>query len=1224
MKYAVLLASLNTGGVCSAQCIPEGCRTRHITQVELPYGGSGNGFNIENPTGGNHWDNWIDSDADQDVLVRNLYVFGGMRDDLAWALPMFAPDLIASTTHSGSYVKEQDAATYAITTRNNSTNQANGSAVMVTDPLPPGLVAEGSSSPGWGCVPGILACTHSDVPTTGATYPHITEKADIAGDASLGVTNTAVVKGEGVINTGNSIEAADLTASKIDEPGLKAAGSGGLPDRMKTVQLDDLTQIFSLAPTSAGQIRIDKTYDRDEELLLLPESASIYGLTITGHVRLNKNNSLVRVILVDRSFNEYLIYEAYPLLVTSDSFEIVNVCEETCVLDAIIPYALRIEANDATIRIDTLSGFKSPVVPENKIAKLQRQIKRLQSDARIRNINSEIKRRKLRWVAEETSITALPFAERRRLLGRETLRYMPGYEYYKGGIFENQREKGAVSSFVMNSAPPFVQSFDWRNRHGANWITPVKNQTGISNSYLGTCWAFCSIAPTEALVNLYFNQHVDVDLAEQEIVSCSNGWYSNYLGGDPSIAQEYIMETGAIDETHFPYSRRGCQLGCYPNCSECFVDARIQCCDPGFIVNCGYRVLPPWERIKIDGHEKWWDFDSAKVPPPDIEVKRNLIEYGPLPVSDGGHCRTLVGFETESDGTTIWILKESLGSDWGGYNGNWDARDGYLYVSGSIGPIHENLFRWSYRLLTPIRSEIVPRTISCTDNDGDGYYNWGISKNIPPSCPDGIPLHKDCDDSNPELALLDPDSYECKSKPVASNAWFDSGTASWFFFTNGTGNFSVIDAGGNNVGHVAITAPGTNVQLYQYNLTLEADKKYRLTFRAYSNTGHEVAVRVLKHGFPYTNYGLDGKVFNITTTWSEYNVEFTTIGFAHTIHDARLMFWMAPYGAAGDQYFFDDIVLSKIEETPNANLLMNPGFESGSDPWGFFTNGAGGFSVINDWDNNNVGQVQIASPEMNIQLYQYNLTLEANTKYRLTFWAYSNSGHDVAVALLKHGPPYTNFGLYQVFNLTTTWQTFVAEFTTSGFTGTVNDGRLMLWMAPYGAAGDRYFFDDVVIAKVPHTKIEEMIRNNLLANPSFESGSDPWVFFTNGAGGFSVMDVGANNVGWVQIVSPGTNVQLYQHNLTLEANTKYRLTFWAYSNSGHDVAVAMLKHEPPYTNFGLYQVFKLTTTWQAFVAEFTTSGFTGTVNDGRLMLWMAPYDAAGDQYFFDSVALKKL
>ena len=62
---------------------------------------------------------------------------------------------------------------------------------------------------------------------------------------------------------------------------------------------------------------------------------------------------------------------------------------------------------------------------------------------------------------------------------------------------------------------------------------------------------------------------------------------------------------------------------------------------------------------------------------------------------------------------------------------------------------------------------------------------------------------------------------------------------------------------------------------------------------------------------PYTGYGLSGRVFNLTTAWQAFTVEFTTTGFTGTVNDGRLMFWLAPYDAGADQYFFDDIVLEK-------------------------------------------------------------------------------------------------------------------------------------------------------------------------------------------------------------------------------------------------------------------------------------------------------------------------
>jgi len=40
------------------------------------------------------------------------------------------------------------------------------------------------------------------------------------------------------------------------------------------------------------------------------------------------------------------------------------------------------------------------------------------------------------------------------------------------------------------------------------------------------------------------------------------------------------------------------------------------------------------------------------------------------------------------------------------------------------------------------------------------------------------------------------------------------------------------------------------------------------------------------------------------------------------------MFWLAPYDAAGDQYFIDDVVLEKtggVVVPPPASLLSNPG-----------------------------------------------------------------------------------------------------------------------------------------------------------------------------------------------------------------------------------------------------------------------------------------------------------
>ncbi len=148
---------------------------------------------------------------------------------------------------------------------------------------------------------------------------------------------------------------------------------------------------------------------------------------------------------------------------------------------------------------------------------------------------------------------------------------------------------------------------------------------------------------------------------------------------------------------------------------------------------------------------------------------------------------------------------------------------------------------------------------------------------------------------------------------------------------------------------------------------------------------------------------------------------------------------------------------------------------------------------------------------------------------------------------------------------------------------------------------------------------------NLLTNPGFESGTTAWNFHTNGAGSFIAEPPGlaGNNSGHVEITAQGTNVQLYQSGINLIANARYRITFSAYSPTGHDVALFVHQQGPPYTNYGLSNVLvDLSATWQTFVVPFTSRNFAGTVNDARLRFWMSPYDAPNDEYFFDNVMLE--
>ena len=84
------------------------------------------------------------------------------------------------------------------------------------------------------------------------------------------------------------------------------------------------------------------------------------------------------------------------------------------------------------------------------------------------------------------------------------------------------------------------------------------------------------------------------------------------------------------------------------------------------------------------------------------------------------------------------------------------------------------------------------------------------------------------------------------------------------------------------------------------------------------------------------------------------------------------------------------------------------------------------------------------------------------------------------------------------------------------------------------------------------------LRFNLIKNPGFESGTSPWLFYTNGTGKFTATPPGYEGSKSAKIVlyTGGTNIQLYQKGISLEPKTRYRLSFAANSTKGHDLKVA--------------------------------------------------------------------
>lgn len=148
------------------------------------------------------------------------------------------------------------------------------------------------------------------------------------------------------------------------------------------------------------------------------------------------------------------------------------------------------------------------------------------------------------------------------------------------------------------------------------------------------------------------------------------------------------------------------------------------------------------------------------------------------------------------------------------------------------------------------------------------------------------------------------------------------------------------------------------------------------------------------------------------------------------------------------------------------------------------------------------------------------------------------------------------------------------------------------------------------------------LEGNAISNGDFSRGVSDWTFYTDGVSTFTVGTPGfrKKTSAKVYITQPGSNVQLYQRNLVMSPDSVYRLSFAAYSTTGNDMEVSVLKGLAPFTNYGLDEEHvQLTTGWNVFIYEFKPRNISGTVNDARVGFSFDGYDAAGDIFSLDNV-----
>lgn len=296
--------------------------------------------------------------------------------------------------------------------------------------------------------------------------------------------------------------------------------------------------------------------------------------------------------------------------------------------------------------------------------------------------------------------------------------------------------------------------FDWRTRHGAlnlgsyyynpdgsGWIPKRRYGQGAENP---DCWAFSVLYATEAMVNLYFNQQINDELSVQDILSCSNGSAGYGFGGSTRVALDYVKQEGVVNDDCMPY----------------------KAWRP---VSCDEKCISPNERVYIS--------EKSNVLFGEDEIKRELISKGVLvaSVKSWGHAMCMVGYGVVkagdpilygnfNSGTTNDIVVDEDSPDIG--KPYYIFKQSYADYGYNNSPFcniiinaNNSAFMTCYSIDTPITSMLYDDSdIVCVDNDGDGYYNWGIGPK-PATCPN-CPDEEDCDDSSPLIGPYN-EKYEC-------------------------------------------------------------------------------------------------------------------------------------------------------------------------------------------------------------------------------------------------------------------------------------------------------------------------------------------------------------------------------------------------------------------------------------------------------------------------------
>ncbi len=308
------------------------------------------------------------------------------------------------------------------------------------------------------------------------------------------------------------------------------------------------------------------------------------------------------------------------------------------------------------------------------------------------------------WSAKENWVSRLPLDQLRRMMG---LRNPPTTDV------EFEAPRDAVRALGATPA-----TFDWRNKDGINWVSPILNQGNC-----GSCVAFATVGVLESQVNITSGiPGLNPSFSTQALFACGGG--SCDFGWYPDAAANYLTQTGVPDEACAPYTSGS--TGQDVSCSSVCSDAASR-------------------SLRLVGSS------TPTTGSKDIEGVKAALMHGPLVTtmtvyadfiayssgiykhvkgdSLGGHAVAIVGYDSNA---RYWIVRNNWGADWGEggfFRVSWDdvsgignetwsyevpQNQGYVsvrnphgrkFVSGIVNLDAESTFPQSGKLQLTVQSE---------------------------------------------------------------------------------------------------------------------------------------------------------------------------------------------------------------------------------------------------------------------------------------------------------------------------------------------------------------------------------------------------------------------------------------------------------------------------------------------------------------------------------------